>query len=66
LGIEGKKTRAKVVEEVMETLKVDADAANLGAMLVKGYITKSKGSYLECAQCHEKICRESKCLCEET
>ncbi len=64
--MKAKETRAKVVKEVMETLKVDAEAAKLGAMLEKGYIAKSKGSYLECAQCSEKICRESRCLCEET
>lgn len=47
--------RTKAVKEVMDELTVDAEVAKLGAMILKGYVAKSKGSYLKCANCYHRI-----------
>lgn len=58
--------RSAIVKDVMKDLMIEADVAKLGAMLVKGYIAKSKRSYLECANCYLRIHRETDFYCEGT
>ena len=40
--------------------------AKLGAMMLKGYVAKAKGSFLECANCYERIHSKTECACEDS
>jgi len=58
--------KVSLAQQVIQELKITADVARLGAMVLNGYIAMSKGTYAECAKCFLRIHKKTECACDET
>jgi len=56
--------KAAIANSVIQELNITSDVARLGAMMLNGYLAKSKGVYVECAKCWKRIHAKSECVCE--